>query len=80
THRPTFPQVGDAPYLNDGSCVHRGCITAIEIKHGMIALVRWCEKPTQSGSPLYLREVIGGPRPLLNVVTDKTKPLHLAGV
>lgn len=64
THRPSFPQMGSAPYLNDGSCVHRNCITAIEIKHGIITLVRWCDRSSRSGPPLYVREVIGGPRPL----------------
>lgn len=64
THRPSFPGVDDAPYMNDGSCVHRGCITAIEIQRGSIALVRWCEKGRQSGSRLFIREVIAGPRPL----------------
>ncbi len=41
THFPVFPDPGDVPYFNDGSCVHPRCITGIEIKSGSIELVKW---------------------------------------
>ncbi|MHB8064660.1 MAG: metallophosphoesterase family protein [Ruminiclostridium sp.] len=40
-HKPSFPEVGQTPYFNDGSCVHPRCITAIEISEGNICLVKW---------------------------------------
>jgi len=83
THRPSFPQSAGAPYLNDGSCVFRDCITALEIRNGLVALVKWFGKTRRSGSTYYVREVIGGPKPLALLltdakrhpqVTDKTQP------
>jgi UDP-2,3-diacylglucosamine pyrophosphatase LpxH len=41
THRARFPDVGDPPYFNTGSCVHPRSITGIEIAGGEIVLVRW---------------------------------------
>lgn len=65
THRPTFPEVGETPYFNDGSCVHPRCITALEIRNGTISLVKWAilTRPDRS---LYVgREVLDGPVRLL---------------
>jgi UDP-2,3-diacylglucosamine pyrophosphatase LpxH len=63
-HRPMFPEVGDPPYFNDGSCVHPRCITAIEINEGTIVLVKWSVN-TKSDGTLYVgREVLAGPREL----------------
>jgi len=64
THRPTFPASGKPPYFNDGSCVHPGCITAIEIAGGNIALVKWCIKVRSDGTLYVGRDVIAGPAPL----------------
>lgn len=64
THKPTFPEVGEAPYFNDGSCVHPRCITAIEIEDGNIALVKWCVKTKNDGTLVVGREVLAGPREL----------------
>lgn len=50
THRPSFPNVGERMYFNDGSCVHPECITAIEIKNGCISLVRWYVTVKEDGS------------------------------
>lgn len=61
THRPVFPQRGDVPYFNDGSCVHPRCITGLEIRNGSIYLVKWAimTRPDQS---LYVgREILEGP-------------------
>ena len=41
THRPILPETKEHKYFNDGSCVHPNGITALEIEHGGIKLVRW---------------------------------------
>ncbi len=41
THRPRFPEPGDIPLFNDGSCVHPRSITGIEIANGLISLIKW---------------------------------------
>ena len=64
THRPVFPDIGAPPYFNDGSCVHPGCITAIEIADGSIALVKWCVKVRADGVLHVGRDVLAGPAPL----------------
>lgn len=64
THRPIFPSPGDAPYFNDGSCVHPYCITGLEIEHNRIALVKW-EVGTREDRTLHIRrEILDGPVPL----------------
>jgi predicted phosphodiesterase len=61
THRPVFPKVGEVPYFNDGSCVHPRCITALEIRGGTIALVKWAVM-TKPDRTLYVgREVLESP-------------------
>ncbi|GAB4376497.1 MAG: hypothetical protein Kow0042_22860 [Calditrichia bacterium] len=45
THRPAFPDKGQLPYFNTGSCVHPRVITGIEIAEGNISLVNWALKP-----------------------------------
>jgi len=64
THRPYFPQVGEVPYFNDGSCVHPRCITAIEIIQDSIILVKWSVKTKSDGTLFIGREVLSGPRNL----------------
>lgn len=64
THRPTLPKPGEGFYLNDGSCVHPRCITAMEIEHGRITLVKWCVL-TRPDRTMYVgREVLEGPHKL----------------
>jgi len=63
-HRPMFPEVGEAPYFNDGSCVHPRCITAIEIVDGNILLVKWNVKTKDDGTLFIGREILAGPRRL----------------
>lgn len=65
-HRPMFPEVGEPPYFNDGSCVHPRCITAIEISDGSIILVKWNVKTRDDGTLYIGREVLAGPRKLKN--------------
>jgi len=61
THRPMLPEPGASLYLNDGSCVHPRCITAIEISGGTVALVKWSHK-TRSDGTLYVgRDLLSGP-------------------
>jgi predicted phosphodiesterase len=43
THRPRFPDPGDIPHFNDGSCVHPHSIIGIEIVDLKIALIKWYE-------------------------------------
>ncbi|MDP4144723.1 MAG: metallophosphoesterase family protein [Bacillota bacterium] len=61
THRPRFPEVGEPPYFNDGSCVHPRCITGIEIVYGCIILVKWEVKTKEDGTLCIGREVLAGP-------------------
>lgn len=63
-HRPMFPEVGQPPYFNDGSCVHPRCITAIEISEGNIYLVKWSVKVRDDGALFIDRDVLAGPRRL----------------
>ncbi len=64
THRPVFPEADEPTYFNDGSCVHPGCVTAIEISDGSIALVKWCVKVRADGVLHVGRDYIAGPAPL----------------
>ena len=43
THRPRFPDPGDIPLFNDGSCVHPHSIIGIEIVDLKISLIKWYE-------------------------------------
>ncbi len=63
-HKPMFPEVGQTPYFNDGSCIHPRCITAIEIEYGSISLVKWSVKVREDGSLYIDRDVLAGPRKL----------------
>lgn len=63
-HRPSFPDVGQVPYFNDGSCVHPNAITAIEISNGTICLVKWSEKVKNDGTLYIARDILGGPNRL----------------
>lgn len=63
-HKPMFPEVGQTPYFNDGSCIHPRCITAIEISQGNICLVKWSVKARVDGVLYIDRDVLAGPRRL----------------
>jgi hypothetical protein len=62
THRPRFPNDGEPPYFNDGSCVHPRCIIGIEIENGEVSLIKWWVKPMASGTLFVTRELLAGPK------------------
>lgn len=64
THKPTYPDVGQPPYFNDGCCIHPRCITAIEIAEGNIYLVKWSVKVNCDGTLYIDRDVLAGPNKL----------------
>jgi len=66
THDPRLPSKNEAPYFNDGSCVHPRWITCLEIENGQIALVRWRTKPDKKGHLVIKRKEIKGPKLLKN--------------
>lgn len=66
SHRPRLPADGEeeAKYLNAGSCVHPGCITAIELEGMRFTLVKWLTG-TRPDMTLYVsREILAGPVPI----------------
>jgi len=64
THRPRFPEPGDIPFFNDGSCVHPRSITGIEIENGKITLIKWHTSTTDEGILKIERTVLEGPQKL----------------
>jgi predicted phosphodiesterase len=62
THAPSFPAEGEAPFYNDGSCVHPRCITGIEIDHDELMLIKWWIRPDEDGRLYISREILAGPR------------------
>ncbi len=74
THRPVFPEAGEIPYFNDGSCVHPRCITGIEITEGNIALVKWSVKTKNDGTLFVDRDILAGPRKLTDYFSTRLLP------
>ena len=64
THRPRFPEPGDIPLFNDGSCVHPRSITGIEIEKGCISLIKWQINTTDDGTLRVVRILLEGPQKL----------------
>jgi UDP-2,3-diacylglucosamine pyrophosphatase LpxH len=64
THKPMFPEVGEVPYFNDGSCVHPRCIIGLEIINGCILLMKWSIKTKEDGVLYIARDILAGPRKL----------------
>ncbi len=64
THRPRFPEPGDIPLFNDGSCVHPRSITGIEIEAGHITLIKWQIETRDDGTLQVIRSVLEGPQRL----------------
>jgi predicted phosphodiesterase len=64
THRPRFPEPGDIPLFNDGSCVHPRSITGIEIEEGHITLIKWQIETRDDGTLQVIRSVLEGPQRL----------------
>lgn len=61
THRPLLPKPGEGLYFNDGSCVHREYITALELQGGTVTLVKWSHKTKSDGIIYVGRDVLQGP-------------------
>jgi hypothetical protein len=66
THRPRFPEPGDIPFFNDGSCVHPRSITGLEIENGAISLIKWQIVTTEDGTLKIDRFLLEGPTPLID--------------
>ena len=64
THRPRFPEPGEIPFFNDGSCVHPRSITGIEIENGQISLIKWHIQTADDGTLKVLRRLLEGPQKL----------------
>jgi predicted phosphodiesterase len=68
THRPRFPEPGDIPLFNDGSCVHPRSITGIEIENGTISLIKWQIATTDDGILQIVRILLEGPQKLVDYI------------
>ncbi|MCK4562247.1 MAG: metallophosphoesterase family protein [Flavobacteriaceae bacterium] len=58
THRPRFPDPGDIPHFNDGSCVHPNSIIGIEIINLKISLIKWYEIHNSKTNKKEIKRVI----------------------
>ena len=58
THKAMFSDFDVPPYFNDGCCVRKGELTAIEIEDEKITLIKWKQGNKGNG---YERIVLGGP-------------------
>ena len=72
THRPRFPEPGEIPYFNDGSCVHPRSITGIELENGTISLIKWQIATRDDGVLQIVRIPLEGPQKIIDyrVETD----------
>jgi len=70
THRPRFPEPGQLPLFNDGSCVHPRCITGIEIENGMITLIKWQISTIEDGTLKIIRIPLEGPKKLTEFIIN----------
>lgn len=61
THRPRFPDPGDIPLFNDGSCVHPKSIIGIEISDFHISLVKWYEEIDHNQKKKIQKTILEGP-------------------
>ena len=64
THRPRFPNPGDIPLFNDGSCVHPESIIGIEIQDYHISLVKWHQHTAEDGKTAIVKTILEGPESL----------------
>lgn len=71
THRPRFPEPGQIPLFNDGSCVHPRSITGIEIEGGKISLIKWQIATTDDGILRVVRILLEGPQKLIDYTEAK---------
>lgn len=68
THRPRFPEPGEIPFFNDGSCVHPRSITGLEIENGKISLIKWQISTTEDGILRVVRVLLEGPQKLVDYI------------
>lgn len=68
THRPRFPEPGQIPFFNDGSCVHPRSITGIEVENGQITLIKWQIATKPDGTLQIVRLVLEGPQRLVDYI------------
>ncbi len=68
THRPRFPEPGQIPFFNDGSCVHPRSITGIELENGEISLVKWHIDTKPDGTLQIVRVLLEGPEKLADYI------------
>lgn len=66
THRPRFPEPGEIPFFNDGSCVHPRSITGIELEKGALSLIKWYIDTKDDGTLQIKRTVLEGPEMIKN--------------
>ncbi len=71
THRPRFPEPGDIPFFNDGSCVHPRSITGIELEKGKISLIKWQIATKDDGTLQIVRVLLEGPQKLSSYALKK---------
>jgi predicted phosphodiesterase len=71
THRPRFPEPGDIPFFNDGSCVHPRSITGLEIENGQISLIKWQIDTTTDGTLKVVKILLEGPQKLVDYLEKK---------
>jgi len=64
THRPRFPDPGELPYFNDGSCVHPNSIIGLEIENLEISLVKWHNSIDEHNQTKIVRTILEGPERL----------------
>lgn len=64
THRPRFPDPGEIPLFNDGSCVHPDCIVGIEIVQFQISMVKWSLHREPDGTTQIKKVTLEGPTDL----------------
>lgn len=70
THRPRFPEPGQIPFFNDGSCVHPRSITGIELENGELSLIKWHIDTKPDGTLQIVRVLLEGPEKLKDYILD----------
>ena len=61
THKAMFSDFDVPPYFNDGCCVRKGEITAIEIENEEITLVKWEERAGENKEKYFTKKILAGP-------------------
>jgi predicted phosphodiesterase len=64
THRPSCPLDPGVPYFNDGSAVHPGSISCLELQNDGLTLVKWSVQAAEDCRLFVKRQQIAVPRKL----------------